>query len=404
MRVRIVLLTPRFWPATGGVEKYVARLARALRVRGHQPTVVAGAHASGLADAEDWDGLPIHRFPAHRSPVRAAFALARMRDLFARADVVHVSDALMLDYFYRAAGWLTVPRRLGITLHGMSCVHPVPQRELDRARRARLLVDGMVHDGAFIERWLGVSPDAVIPQGLDPPAAQLAARPEPERPSAIYVGRLEPDTGVELYLDALAKLRAEHGMDLPLDVHGDGTMRAMLKERTDAQKLRVRFHGTAPNAQERIADHTLALVSGRMAIHEALARRRAVVAAYNNPIRADYVRAEAFSPFIATGGSGAELAGAIARLIAQPEERKRVTQRGFAHVRELTWERTAGAYLQLWTSRGPAPSRLLSWSKRVHLARRLWRTARGKTTPYRVTTGAEHPTSASTLGVPDKCH
>lgn len=375
--MRCVLLVKRFWPACGGVERYVGALSRALAAEGHDTTVVTGAHAPNLAPREVVDDVQVYRFSAQRSPLRCAYELSRLRRIFRRADVVHVSDTEMLDYFWRMMGWQVIPNRLCMTVHGMSCVYPVPQDEITRARRARRLVDGMIHDGAFIGKWLGVAPDRIAAQGLQPVPAAIPEAPEPAADSAIYLGRLEPDTGVDLYLDALRVLRHEWKIDLPLHIYGDGSLRAQIAQQSQAQALRVIFHGCRPDAQEQISRHTLAFVSGRMAIHEALARRRAVIAAFTNPIRADYVRNEAFSPFIATGGSGAELAERARRLLANSAERRRVTERGWQHVRDHSWSQTARTYVDFWNSCRPAQSRPAAWSARVRLARQLWREARG---------------------------
>ena len=346
--MRIVFLCNRFWPAVGGVERYVGELARALLAAGHRVVVVAGDHAGGLPAREEHKGVIIHRFPALRSPMRCRVRLLGLRRLFNHADIVHVCDTQMVEYYRRMIGWIVKPPTVCMTMHGMSCVHPVPQRELRNAHRATRYVDAVAHDGAFIGKWLRLTPDAVIPQGLRPKAGQLPHVPEPEEPSAVYVGRLEPDTGVGLYLDALIALRAKHGIDLPLHVYGAGSLEAALEEQAAAQGLNATFHGAVPHAQYRISDHKLAFVSGRMAIHEAMARRRAVVAAWCNPIRADYVGAEAFSPFILTGGSGDELAAHAARLLGDDAYRHELTTQALEHVRPLSWERTAEEYVRLW--------------------------------------------------------
>ncbi|MCB9849898.1 MAG: glycosyltransferase family 4 protein [Phycisphaerales bacterium] len=399
--MRIVFLVKRFWPATGGVEKYVAELAHAVKTRGHRVSVVTGAHDAQLPDQDELNGITIHRFPALRSPLRCCWALSKVVQMFREADIVHVCDTEMLDYYWRMLGWRVVPRRLCMTLHGMSCVHPVPQHELVRARRARRLVDGMLHDGAFIGQWLNVDPDMIAPQGLRPTANEIVVTPEPARPSAIYVGRLEPDTGVELYFDALAMLRDRWRVDLPLHVYGSGSLAAKLAAQTNAQKLRVTFHGKSADAQERIADHTLAFVSGRMTIHEALARRRAVVAAFCNPIRADYVRGEAFSPYIATGGSGEEIAEQAHLLLHDDVMRRRITERGWRHVSELTWDKTAGAYLHVWTTKAPAPTRPTAWTHRARLAWRMWREA-ARANPSRDRKGADIGLKPFTQRSPDE--
>ncbi len=375
--MRIVFLVNRYWPSVGGVERYVAALAAALVGRGHEVTVVAGAHAPGLPASELHEGVAIRRFPAMRSPARCWAALLGMRRVFSEADIVHLCDTQMLDYYGRMVGWLMPARPVFMTMHGMSCVYPVPDGEKRRAARARSLVAGLIHDGAFIGKWLDVTPDVIAPQGLSPKADALPRMPEPAQPSACYVGRLAEDMGVSLYLDAVRILRDEYDCTLPLHVYGAGPLEAELRRTSDAQILPVTFHGHVPNAQDRLAEHTLALVSGRMAIHEALARRRAVVAAYCNPIRRDYVETEAFSPFIATGGDGATLAAQVYRLLTDADARRDVVERGFEHVRPLSWDRTADAYLALWTSPRADHGGASGWTARARLAWRLWREASG---------------------------
>ena len=134
--MHIVFFVTRYWPAVGGVEKYIPELGKALVAMGHRVTVVAGAHEPGLADQEMHDGIDVIRFPAYRSRLRCWFHLMRHRGLFQEADVVHISDVLMVEYFQAMIGW-TMPRRpLFLTRHGLSYRCPVPAEEQRRARRA----------------------------------------------------------------------------------------------------------------------------------------------------------------------------------------------------------------------------------------------------------------------------
>jgi hypothetical protein len=63
----------------------------------------------------------------------------------------------------------------------MSYIFPVPEWEKRRAIRSLRLAAGVIHDGAFIEKWLGVKPDLCPDQGLFPPAGELETVPEPLR-------------------------------------------------------------------------------------------------------------------------------------------------------------------------------------------------------------------------------
>ncbi|MCH7604164.1 MAG: hypothetical protein IIB54_15510, partial [Planctomycetes bacterium] len=128
------------------------------------------------SQAEVYESVPIHRFPQYRSPLRARWRILRHIDLLHRADVIHVSNTHMLEYFWRMVGCLVSRRKVFLTRHGMSYIHPVPAWEKRRAVRSLDLTAGVVHDGAFIEKWLGVEPDLC-------PVAARAIRPLVEQMS-----------------------------------------------------------------------------------------------------------------------------------------------------------------------------------------------------------------------------
>ena len=103
--MRIVFLVNRYWPAIGGVERYVGELAAALIGAGHTVSVVAGDHLGSLADREIHENVTVYRFPALRSPLRCCRRLMGLRRVFSEADVVHLCDTQMVEYFWRMIGW-----------------------------------------------------------------------------------------------------------------------------------------------------------------------------------------------------------------------------------------------------------------------------------------------------------
>lgn len=366
--MRIVFFVHRYWPSVGGVEKYTHELAKALTARGHRVDVVAGATSEGLREHDVHEGVAVHRFPALRSPWRCRLWLWRRRPLFVAADVVHVSNTHMLEYFWRMLGPLVDRRKVFLTRHGMSCNHPVPESEKARAVRSRLLAAGVVHDGTFIGKWLGVEADLCPDQGLNPTAGELAPVPEPPPTSAVYIGRLEPDSGIRIYLDGVRRLTRDHGKTFSLDVFGDGSLAPALRRRVECERLEVRFHGAIPNAQDRIPDACFAFIDGRMAIQEAMARRRLVIAAFVDPLKRDYIRGESFSPYVIAVGDGEVLAERVAHYIDHAEHRRDLVARAFQHAQTLSWGKAADAYLALWRERLASPllrTTLLEWTKLV---------------------------------------
>ncbi|HRX84653.1 MAG TPA: glycosyltransferase family 4 protein [Phycisphaerae bacterium] len=379
--MRITFVTHRYWPAVGGVERYVGRLGVALRDMGHTVRVIAGAHEDDLPLQEVHDGIQILRFPARRSPTRCWWRWRQLRPVLLASDVIQVSDTAMLEYYYRMAAWMLPRRPLYLTRHGMSFRFPVPQEEIQRAQRTLSLVDGVVHDGNFIEKWLGVPADKVPPQGLAPEADELPRIPAPPPESAVFVGRLEPDSGITTYLEAIGLLRDQYRLPMRLDVYGDGSLRETLKAQVARENLPVRFHGAVPDAQDRLADGCFAFVTGRMAIQEAMARRRVVVATYSHALKRDYLCGEHFSPYLLAGGDAASVAALTAECVRNAASRQRLIDDAFEYARTLSWRCTAGEFLDLWNTAPRRNVRRQTLSARAALALTLRREAQGTPIP-----------------------
>ena len=369
--MRIVFFVNRYWPGVGGVEKYIHELGKALLAMGHRVEVVAGAHAEGLPPDEQHEGVRIYRFPAHRSPLRCRAWLWRRRRLFARADVVSVSNTHMLEYYWRMFGPLADPRKTFLIRHGMACDYPVPESQEHRARRSLGLAAGVVHDGRFIEKWLRVKPDLCPDQGLSPAADDLPQVSEPGPNSAVYVGRLEPDTGIRIYIDAVRELIRDRRRRFTLDVYGDGTLLTELRAVVERDSLPVAFHGRVPDAQDHLSNGCFAFVDGRMAVQEAMARRRLVLAAYVDPLKYDYVAGEPFSAYLVAAATPVELAQRVAHYTEHPDERAALVDRAFEYSRQLTWAQTARAYSRFWQERLAFPRVHLTRLQRAKLACKL---------------------------------
>lgn len=369
--MHIVFFVTRYWTAVGGVEKYIPELGKALVAMGHRVTVVAGAHKPGLAQHEMHEGINVIRFPAYRSRLRCWFHLVRHRRLFKEADVVHISDVLMVEYFQAMIGW-TMPRRsIFLTRHGLSYKCPVPVEEQRRAARAAAWVDGIMDDGEFIAKWLNVPSDTALEQGLCPLADAIDQVPEPPADSAVFVGRLEWDTGIQIYIDTIDVLRRKHGLHITLDVYGGGSMEEELRARVKRNDLPVTFHGFVEGAQRHLVDGCFAFVSGRLAIQEAMARHRLVVAAYVNDLKRDYVTGEPFSPYLLSAGSAEGVADHVAHYARDTRGRAHMVECAFEHARTLTWKRTAQGYLKMWCAKRESIVTSSGWLERAILAMRL---------------------------------
>jgi|LSQX01.2.fsa_nt_gb glycosyltransferase involved in cell wall biosynthesis len=347
--MRIVMLTPAFHPRRGGVERHVRRVSEELAALGHGVAVVTRLQPGAPAAAQ-LGPLPIVRL---EGGIRAAMTLLRQhRSLLRGADVIHCHDAYPFLYWHAPLRPLLRLPRAYVTFHGYEG-WPIPREALRVRRWVRRACAGALCAGGFIPRWYGTACDAVTYGGVDLPSA-----PPPEEPEAraVFVGRLEPDTGILDYLCLLALARQTHGLELPLDVCGDGSLRAEVRRVATAAGLSLRMHGGVEDPTRFLLGARFALVSGYLAMWEAMACGALVLALYDNPLKRDYL--EAFPPARAGGeagplvevcGSPAEGADRLAWLMAHPEEMRARAAAARALAAEQTWRRVAEQYLALWS-------------------------------------------------------
>ena len=340
--MRILAITPSFYPSIGGVETHVRRVSERLAERGHRLTVLT--HAD-VPSEEQLGGLRVHRLP--RTNLLSAWRAARPH--IAAADIVHCHDAYSFLHFYLPSCWLPPRRAVFATFHGYER-YPIPTEALKRRRFVRRRVKNAICMGDFICKWYGTTCFAVSYGGVDPVAEPP---PLPEEPSAVFIGRLAEDTSLLLYLDALAALRRDFGKRLRLTVIGEGPLRPIAEKYVEAQGLWVRFVGAAADPMPELSKASFAFVSGYLAIWQALAYRRLVFSIYDNELKRDYLlgfpQAE---QVMVTAGSAGELAAALNRHLAEPRAGEEMRERGAQLAAANTWDRVADLYEAMYRTHG----------------------------------------------------
>lgn len=209
---------------------------------------------------------------------------------------------------------------------------------------------------------------AVAPEpvpGMTPARAEIQAPHEPVRGRRspfhlLFVGRLVERKGVHVLLEAAARVRAQH--ELQLHIVGDGPMRGTLEARARALGLdaAVAFHGIVPQAElaHRFAEcdaFVLPAVVDRkgdteglgVVLVEALSHGKPVIATAAGGI-VDIVRHGETGILVAPGDVEA-LARAILRTIEDPEEARALAAAGRAHVAsQFSWSSIVGDLTSLY--------------------------------------------------------
>jgi glycosyltransferase involved in cell wall biosynthesis len=234
--LRVLMVTPRFLPSTGGVETHVAEVARRLAKAGHDVTVLTTDVSGQLPAADRWNDVEIRRvraWPRKADYYVAPGIVSAMRR--GSWDVVHVqSYHTLVAPLAMAAAWSrSIP--YVVTFHGGGHSSRVrnalrrPQLALLRpllAHAARLVAVAAFEIDHYAERLrLPRERFLLIPNGADLPK-RVPRRPrEPLEPPLIAsVGRLERYKGHQHVLAALPRI-LEQRPDARLWIAGSGPYR-----------------------------------------------------------------------------------------------------------------------------------------------------------------------------------
>jgi glycosyltransferase involved in cell wall biosynthesis len=293
---RIVLVTAQ---TTGGIGRHVSSLLPELLARGARVEVAAPRATGGLgAEAAGTPFWPVE-IPRLPSPVPAVSALRDLKRALDGADLVHAHGVRAGLAAGAAARSDAVPHLI-VTIHNAVFesgstrrgAESVAHRMLALLAELRICVSEDVARAARAAAPAKAGSVLVMPVGADPtpvkPAEAAAAREqlgiEAGHPLVVAVGRLDPQKGFDVLVDATARM---NGNSPPIVVIcGEGPARPELEDRINALGLggRVRLLGNREDAKALIAAADAFCMPSRwegspLALHEALAAGRPVVAA-----------------------------------------------------------------------------------------------------------------------------
>jgi glycosyltransferase involved in cell wall biosynthesis len=286
MRVLVVLGT-----SAGGVGRHVQGLVEGLVARGHTVVVAcppAVASAFGLGERAS-SVVPVE-VSDRPNPVADTAAVRRLRGLAQGADVVHAHGLRAAALVALATTRLRVP--VVATLHNAApdgrparAVYGALERVV--ARRCDLVL-GVSAD--LVARMAALGARRTGPAVVAAPPPRTATRDrydvhaelgiDPRTSLVVVVARLAPQKGLDLLLDALARLT---DLDLLTVVAGDGPLRAPLQQRIDTERLPVRLLGRRDDVPDLLSAADVVVSSARwegqpVGLQEALHAGAAVVA------------------------------------------------------------------------------------------------------------------------------
>lgn len=368
-------------PLWGGIERHVTALAAALVARGHRVTVYARApyrreaRARGLAAPP---GVRVRVLPAvHTTHLEAlTHTLAAAVAAAGSHDVLHF-HGIGPGSVAALARFLAPRARRVLTVHALDWQRakwePWAQALLRRGeavavRCAHRVIAVSADIAGYIEERYGIAA-AVIRNGVDapvvrPPGPCLAALGLAPRRYVLCVGRLVPEKGIHVLLDAFARLRTDWRLVVAGPAQDARYARALRASSSSCP--RILLAGAFQGADlEELYSHAgaFALPSRTegfpIALLEAVSYGLPVVASDIPAVREALAAAGAEGAELCAAGDAGELAACLARVLARPESAR---GRASGAPAGLSWDaaaaRTEQVYYETTASRDMASGAL----------------------------------------------
>ncbi len=352
--MKVLFITPRFYPQLGGVEKHVKSVGEKLSNNGHEITVITCTDRTDLKAFEKMDGMSVYRkfikAPPIRSRASSISSLSKMMifllknfALIKNHNIIHLHDPEAFLWF--APIILFCRKPVFITFHGFE-KYPVPMPSKIIRKIAEKCTSGNICVGDFITKWYGTQANFVIVGGVET-NGNLPNGVIDE--GAIFVGRLERDTGILNFIETLIILKNNFGINLPLHICGDGPLRQQIMQSAKEHDLQIFLHGFVDDVRAQIVKHRYAFVTGYLSILDAMYCKRLVFSIYDNPLKRDYLYSIPENEklmFIA--GSPKDLATKLHDVIRANESAKNILENAFAFAKSQSWENVARVYQTLY--------------------------------------------------------
>jgi glycosyltransferase involved in cell wall biosynthesis len=338
--MKVLFFARLFSPHIGGVEKHVAEISKILIKKGHEITLITEQYSQDLKLQENIDGIKVFRIPNIKEGKMKKFQIWKWLftnyKLIEDADIVHCHDVF---FWYLPFRFIFLFKKVFITFHGYED-YPLKSGSILMHRLSEKLSMGNICIGDFMKKWYKTKPNFVSYGAVTIPSQKLQNSSKLMPESAVFIGRLDKQTGILTYTEAVESIRRKIP-DFKFLIIGDGN----LKGKIDKKNIAL---NAVENAPKYFENYNFAFVSRYLSILEALAARKLIFAVYDNPIKEDYLKMAPFAKYIIITNSPLEIEEKVLYFLNNPLKKQLSINAGAKWVKEQSWNNLVNNYLKLW--------------------------------------------------------
>lgn len=251
IRVKILIITPSYYPCIGGLEVAVKEVTERLAQKGHVCSLFT-LNTCDAKEEEEFNRVHIKRFSARiskrlfgLSPEMLVHAVRNRRSL-STFDIVHVHGywtLLTLQMIFLTTKLVRPKPKVVCSPHYHAMGHTKSTSILHKfllpfgkwtLRQVDALICVSDYESSLLRHSFQIPRDKVwtIPNGVQRIEARRKQKEEGRPISLLYVGRVERYKGVQFILRAMARLRTDYQVNSSLTIVGEGTYAGELRDST----------------------------------------------------------------------------------------------------------------------------------------------------------------------------
>lgn len=348
--MKILFFVRLFYPHIGGVEKHTYEIGRRLIEEGNKLIVITEQYDVTLPQKEIYQGFTIYRIPVSQGKLKKYhvwFWLLKHLNLLFQSNIIHCHD---IFFWYLPFRFLFLRKKVFTTFHGYEA-NTIPGIKAKWMHKiAEKLSFGNICVGVFLEKWYGTKATIITYGGVDSVggAWDVVHRGKNKNIYAVFVGRLEEETGIMTYLETLVLLKKKEEK-IVLTILGDGAQREQAEVLVKKHKLSVTFVGFVSDINPYLEKADIVFTSRYLGILEAFAKQKLVFAAYNNAIKKDYLIMTPFADLIIIGKSAKDLSVKLMQYIDNKDKFASRIEKAYEWAQHQTWDMLVYTYHKLWS-------------------------------------------------------